>query len=105
MHAEGEADANVAPFLAMAEDYLLGAGITEELATADGYALAAKALTLHFWDNRSGAPIPDGLASIIRQEQCRCRAAAAAATLDVSDSDTGLPAEEPDTTARPAEEG
>ena len=84
MHAEGEADAVIASYLAMAEDYLTGAGVTEELAAADGYALAAKALTLHFYDNRGGAPIPEGLQMVIRQQQCRCRAAAAA----VSESDT-----------------
>lgn len=84
MHAEGEADATIASYLAMAEAYLAGAGITEALATAEGYGLAAKALTLHYYDHRGGAPIPEGLQDYIRQQQCLCRAAAAAA---VSESD------------------
>ena len=87
MHAEGEADSVIEPYLAMAEDYLAGAGVTEELATAEGYALCAKALTLHYYDNRGGAPIPEGLADYILQQQKRCRAAALAAAA-VSESDT-----------------
>lgn len=90
MHAEGEEDAVIASYLAMAQDYLAGAGVTEELATAEGYALCAKALTLHYYDNRGGAPIPEGLADYILQEQKRCRKAALAAqAAAVSESDTG----------------
>lgn len=90
-HAEGESDATMALYLGMAEDYLTGAGITETLATADGYALVAKALTLHYYDNRGGAPIPDGLRDYIRQQQCRCRKAAleaAAESQQTSDDDS-----------------
>lgn len=75
-HAEGESDATMGLYLGMAEDYLAGAGVTEALATADGYALVAKALTLHYYDNRGGAPIPDGLQDYITQQQKRCRKAA-----------------------------
>ena len=89
MHAEGEEDAVIASYLAMAQDYLAGAGVTEELATAAGYALCAKALTLHYYDNRGGAPIPDGLADYILQEQKRCRKAVLdAQAAAVSESDT-----------------
>lgn len=90
MHAEGEEDAVIASYLAMAQDYLAGAGVKEELATAEGYALCAKALTLHYYDNRGGAPIPEGLADYILQEQKRCRMAALnAQAAAVSESDTG----------------
>lgn len=90
MHAEGEEDSVIESYLAMAQDYLAGSGVTEELATAEGYALCAKALTLHFYDNRGGAPIPEGLADYILQEQKRCRKAALAAqAAAVSESDTG----------------
>lgn len=85
-HAEGESDATMALYLGMAEDYLTGAGVTEALATAEGYALVAKALTLHFYDNRGGAPIPEGLQDYITQQQKRCRAAAAAETASESDA-------------------
>ena len=84
MHAEGEEDSTIEPYLAMAQDYLAGAGVTEELATAEGYALCAKALT-----------IPEGLADYILQEQKRCRKAALAAqAAAVSESDTGSEAAE-----------
>ena len=86
MHAEGEVEAVIASYLAMAESYLTGAGVTETLAPAAGYDLAAKALTLHFYDNRGGAPIPDGLRDYITQLQCLCLAAAR--QTPVSDSDT-----------------
>ena len=95
MHAEGEEDAVIASYLAMAQDYLAGAGVKEDLATAEGYALCAKALTLHFYDNRGGAPIPEGLAEYILQEQKRCRMAALTAqAAAVSESDTGSEAAE-----------
>ncbi len=86
-HAEGESDATMGLYLGMAEDYLAGAGVTEALATADGYALVAKALTLHYYDNRGGAPIPEGLQDYLTQQQKRCRKADLAAA--VSESDTG----------------
>ena len=79
-HAEGESDATMGLYLGMAEDYLAGAGVTEELATAEGYGLTAKALTLHFYDHRGGAPIPNGLQDYITQQQKRCRKAALAVT-------------------------
>ena len=87
MHAEGEADATIASYLAMAEAYLTSAGVTAAMTTPAGYGLAVKALTLHFYDNRDGAPIPEGLQDYIRQQQCICRKTSLGP--DVSDSDTG----------------
>ncbi len=69
MHAEGEEDSAVAPFVAMAEAYLAGAGVREGEVRAAGWDLALKALTLHYYDNRDGAAVPEGLRSLVTQLQ------------------------------------
>lgn len=69
MHAEGEEDSAVEPFVASARAYLAGAGVQEELVRPDAYDLALKALTLHYYDNRDGAAVPEGLNRLVTQLQ------------------------------------
>ena len=83
MHAEGESDAAVEPFVAAARAFLAGAGVREGAVRSDAYDLALKALSLHWYDNRDGAPVPEGLQQLINQLQYAKVSEAA------SDSDTG----------------
>ena len=50
-----------------AEAYLQDAGCTYTTATAPVYRQAVKALTLHYLDNPGGAPVPQGLQSLINK--------------------------------------
>ena len=69
MHAEGEEDSAVKPFVDMAEAYLAGAGVRKGEVRAAGWDLAVKALTLHYYDNRDGAAVPEGLRQLVTQLQ------------------------------------
>lgn len=69
MHAEGEEDSAIEPFVAAAVAYLAGAGVREGDVRPDAYDLALKALTLHYHDNRDGAAVPEGLNRLVTQLQ------------------------------------
>lgn len=65
--AESDAEPLITSLGEAAEAYLKESGCDLENSSAEVVGLTVKALTLHYFDNPAGTPLPAGLQSLINQ--------------------------------------